>query len=144
MKCDDIEVYLSGYLDDELTQQQRQRVQVHVERCPRCAATFEELQEAQQATRQLELESPNEQEWQMVMSNIFEKRTQHLGWMILIVWSTVMVVYSMYHYAVTPTEPLLERVLVFGLLAGVGLLFISVLTRRLRESRNDRYKDVVK
>lgn len=144
MKCDDIEVFLSGYLDGELTQQERQRVRVHLESCPRCATTLEELREARDATGRLELDRPNDQEWQLMMSSILEKRTQHLGWLILIIWSIALTGYGLYELAMAPGEPLVEKVLVFGVLAGLALLFVSVLSRRIRESRTDRYKGVVK
>ena len=144
MKCDDIEVYLTGYLDGELTQQQRQRVRVHIETCPRCEATLEELREARDATGRLELERPSNQEWELIMSSILENRTQHLGWLILIIWAAALAAYGLYGLAVAPDEPLIGKVLVFGLLAGLALLFVSVLARRVREGRTDRYKEVVK
>ena len=41
--CGDIDELLSGHLDGELTQGARQRVDVHVDGCARCAARLEEL-----------------------------------------------------------------------------------------------------
>ena len=41
--CEDIETLLSGYLDGELTQSDRQRVEVLMEDCEDCAKTFEEM-----------------------------------------------------------------------------------------------------
>ena len=44
----------------------------------------------------------------------------------------------------SPSEPLFEKILVFGLFLGIALLFLSVLSERIRESRTDRYKGVQK
>ena len=41
--CEDTEALLSGYLDGELTQGDRQRVEVIMEDCQDCAQTFEDM-----------------------------------------------------------------------------------------------------
>ena len=49
MKCQEIEVYLSGYLDQELTQQQEQKVRLHLETCSHCPEVLNRLEEAKEA-----------------------------------------------------------------------------------------------
>ena len=41
--CHSVDELLSGYLDGELTQQERQRVEVHVGGCQHCLARLREL-----------------------------------------------------------------------------------------------------
>jgi anti-sigma factor RsiW len=144
MKCEEIEVYLSGYLDGELTQQDRQPVENHLRGCKACKVLLEELRQAKMATQGLEVERLDEQEWKIMEARVLERIGQGLGWSILIVWLAVTSVYTLYQYGTSPNEPLLEKILVFGLFLGFGLLFFSVLSRRLRERQTDRYKGVLK
>jgi len=77
-------------------------------------------------------------------NQIFAQLTRGFGWVILIVWSIVTVGYSIFQYAMSPGEPLFEKILVFGFFLGVALLFLSVLSERLRDAKSDRYKGVMK
>ena len=144
MRCEDIEVSISGYLDGELTQQESQRIEIHLQNCPECSKTFENLEKAQQAAKQLLIEQPSKEEWSAMENQIFAKVTRGFGWSILIVWSVVTVVYAAFQYAIAPNEPFIEKILVFGFFLGVALLFLSVLYERLREAKTDRYKGVFK
>jgi len=144
MKCEEIEIYLSGYLDGELTQQERQPVEIHIRSCEPCKQLLEELREAKQATHALDLEQLREEDWKLMEARIFEKVGQGLGWSILIVWLVVTTVYGLYQYGASPDEPIIEKMLVFSLFLAFGLLFLSVLSQRIRERRTDRYKGVFK
>ena len=144
MKCEDIEVQLSGYLDGELTQQEAQRVRVHLDDCPHCKATLEELQSAKSLTRGLELQEPSAKEWEKMETIVFERVGRGLGWIILVVWIAVTGIYGSYQYASSPDEPLFQKILVFGILLGLALVFLSILSQRIRESRTDRYRGVLK
>jgi len=142
MDCKETEVYLSGYLDNELTQQESQRVELHLETCLVCLQLLKELTTAQKATRSIELRQPGKQEWQKMENTILENISRGFGWLILVIWSATTVGYAFFQYAVTPTEPLFQKILVFGIFLGIALLFFSVLCQRIRESRTDRYKGV--
>lgn len=142
-KCDQIEVYLSGYLDDELTQQDRQRVSLHLSTCRHCKEVLQDLEGARQAAQQLQIEQPTRREWKEMEMQLFERTTRGLGWLIVIVWSVVTACYGIYQFAVSP-EGLFGKILVFSLFLGLGLVFFSILLQRIRESRTDRYKGVFK
>ena len=144
MKCKEIEVYLSGYLDGELTQQDRQPVENHLRSCEQCENLLKELREAKEAAQGLEMEPLGDKDWKMMEARIFERIGQGLGWSILLVWLTVTTGYSLYQFGTSPDEPFFEKILVFSLFLGFGLLFLSVLSQRLRENRTDRYKGVLK
>lgn len=144
MKCDEIEVYLSGFLDNELPQQQRQMVQAHLETCKRCRGELEQLREMQRRAGQIELSLPGKRDWERMEKRIFQSISRGLGWVILIVWSIVTFGYASFQFATAPGEPLFEKILVFGFFLGLGLLFLSVLSERMRESRTDRYKGVLR
>ena len=144
MQCDDIEVYLSGYIEQELPQQQDQKVRLHLQECERCQQLLGELRDLKRGTRELRFHEPSRKEWKQMEQKILQNISRGAGWLVLIVWSIVTAGYSLFQLATSPNEPIFEKILVFGLFLGLGLVFLSVLFERLRESRTDRYKGVQK
>ncbi len=144
MPEDEIEVLLSGYLDGELTQQQRQRVRVYLERDERYREILEELRRVKAQTEGLHFEEPSSREWKKVERNLVQDVSRGLGWAVLSVWALVLTSYGFWELATAPGEPLFRKLVVFGFFLGVALLFLSVLSERIRESRTDKYKGVYK
>lgn len=144
MKCAEIEESLTGYLDRELTQQETQRIDIHLAECPDCRAVLAELKRARELAGGLEIRQPSASEWKQMEEHVLERGTRKLGWIILVAWAAVTAVYALYQLAASPSEPLMVKLLVFAGLTGLTLLFVSVLLERLRESRTDRYRGVHK
>ncbi len=49
MGCERIEELLSPYLEDELTQEQKQTVETHIHTCPSCAELLSLMREAKES-----------------------------------------------------------------------------------------------
>ena len=140
----EIEVLLSGYLDGELTQQERQKVGVYLERDERYREILAELERVKTETERLHYEEPTSGDWKTIEKNLVQDVSRGLGWMILSIWAVAVTSYGLWELAAAPDEPLTSKLLVFGFFLGVALLFCSVLTQRIRESRTDKYKGVYK
>ncbi len=148
MSDKEIEVLLSGYLDGELTQQERQKVRVYLERDERYREILAELERVKTETQHLHYEEPSSGDWKMMEKKVLQDVSRGLGWMILSVWAVSVTSYGLWELATAPDEPLTDKLLVFGFFLAMALLFCSVLTQRMRESlfhfRTDKYKGVYK
>jgi len=142
MKCADIEVYLSGYLDGELPDAEKTRIESHLETCASCREVLKQLRKIRQETEAMNYVEPSTQEWRRIEKGIFATMSRGLGWIVLVVWSVVTSVYACFEYFSSPAEPLSQKILAFAFFLGLGLLFLSVLSERIRDSRTDRYKGV--
>ncbi len=140
----EIEVLLSGYLDGELTQQERQKVDVYLERDERYREILAELERVKAETEHLHYEEPSSGDWKTMEKSLVQDVSRGLGWVILSIWAVALTSYGLWELAAAPDEPLTGKLLVFGFFLGVALLFCSVLTQRMRESRRDKYKGVYK
>ena len=60
--CEDTEALLSGYLDGELTQSDRQRVEVIMEDCQDCAQTLEDMKKLRGEIGDIQYEHMTESE----------------------------------------------------------------------------------
>ncbi|MCU0303995.1 MAG: zf-HC2 domain-containing protein [Thermoanaerobaculales bacterium] len=134
---------LSGFLDGELTQAADQRVRLHLEDCAACRAVSDELLRLREATMTTRLDHPRDLEWDERPRGLLSGLSRGLGWLVLAFWAAATTGFALWQLATSP-EDLTAKLIVFGGLLGVGLVFVSVLVDRLRSARTDRYREVQK
>ena len=134
---------LSGYIDGELTQQERQRVRLHCDSCADCDSTLTDLRRLRQRIGEARLSDKDRDNWRESMDDTTVKATRGLGWLLLIGGALIGVGVGVYEFIITPsTLSFIEKLIVGGVYGGMLLIFISVLRQRLIERKSDRYKDV--
>ena len=137
------QILLSGYLDGELTQAGAQRVRIHLEDCAACRESYDELRTLREATMTTRLDEPRDVQWDERPTGLFSGLSRGVGWLVLIVWAVGTAGFGLWQLATGP-ENLAEKLMVFGGLFGVALLFGSILLDRLKTARTDRYREVQK
>ncbi len=134
---------LSGYIDGELTQQDRQRVQLHCQSCSKCQAGLEELSVLRERVGKSKLSDVSQGVWRETMEDTPVKAARGFGWLLFI--GGILIAVGMVVVEIISSESsmtLTERLIIGGIYGGLLLLFISVLRQRLIERKSDRYKDV--
>ena len=134
---------LSGYIDGELTQQDRQRVRVHCERCDECRALLDELTELRARIGNARLSDVDQDRWRETMDDTTVKATRGIGWLLLIGGALIGIGVGVIEILSSESSlSLIEKLIVGGIYGGLLLIFISVLRQRLIERKTDKYKDV--
>jgi predicted anti-sigma-YlaC factor YlaD len=134
---------LSGYLDGELTQADEQRVRLHLEDCPTCRTTFEELARLREVTMETRFEEPTDEQWRETPRGGVSRSLRGAGWGLLIVWLVTAAAFAAWELLTGP-ERLFEKLLAFGAISGFLLLLLSALLDRIHDAKGDRYKEVDK
>ncbi len=132
---------LSAYLDGELTQGEEQRVELHVEDCTHCKALLGELGRIREATMNTTFATPPDDQWDELPRTPASGIFRRLGWWLVVPWLVLVTAWGLWE-AWRGSVGVLERVLVFGGLGGMALLFLSVLLDRIRSAATDRYREV--
>ena len=146
MVCDDHKDQLMGYLDNELSDEQRRRFEEHLAGCTDCADELEEFKKLKAITDEVSLAEPEEKVWQDYWSGVYNRIERGIGWIMFSVAAVALAIYGGFK-AIEELikDPGIEITLKIGLLtliAGLAILFVSVLRERLYFWRRDRYKDV--
>lgn len=144
-QCTAIGELLSGYLDGELTQQQSQRVRIHIDTCAHCKRLHADLKSMKEQMRQLSYPISDEEMLDALEKDLVASGSASVGWTLLII-AAVIAVFSgttaLFLYFAAPGVPvyvkLFNGLLVFGSLA----LFVSVLRQRLMTYKKDKYRKV--
>ena len=134
--------FLSGYIDGELTQQERQRVDMHCDNCAECRVLRDELREIRQEVGDARLSEVGEDRWREMMDDTGVQATRGIGWLLLIGGLLLAAGIGIYEFVTDPSVELFTKLLVAAIYGGFAALFISVLRQRLIERKSDKYKDV--
>ncbi len=139
-----IERLLSAYLDDELTQAEAQRVEVHLEACEPCRTALRELREIQQLTAGIEFRRPPEAVLEAIERRLSVRAARWSGWALVMIGLAAWIAYGLIFALRHPRWPTIPELLAGLVLIGLALVFVSVLRQRLLERRHDRYRRVSK
>jgi len=138
-----VDELLSGFIDGELTQQERQRVQVHCQNCEACESSLQEVRAIREKMGRSQLSGLGLDVWRETMNDTAVKTTFGIGWFLLFGGAVLAGAVGVYEIFTGPSAlTLVEKLIVGGLYGGLLLLFLSVLRQRLIERKTDKYKDV--
>ena len=137
-----VEELLSGYVDNELTQQQRQRVEVHCADCSECRGTLDDLMALRKRVEQSGLSDTSADTWRENMSDDLVQTSRNIGWLLFIGGILLAVGVGVVTFLASSDVGTFEKVIVSAIYLGLGALFFSVLRQRLIERKTDKYEDV--
>ena len=137
------ETLISGHFDGELTQASEQKVRIHLEDCAHCRTVLGELRTLRETTMSTKFHTPADSQWDEGPQTGLSLAARGTGWIVAIVWAVFFTGYALWQFW-QGSANLFERILVFGGLSALTLLFTSVLLDRLRAARTDPYREVEK
>ena len=139
---DHVAELLSGYVDGELTQQERQRVDVHCADCEICKNDLLELKALRESIGRARLSDSNHDVWREIMNDTTVRTTRGIGWLLLTGGILIALGIGIVSFLFNSSTGLFEKLIVSAIYGGLALLFYSVLRQRLIERKTDKYKDV--
>ncbi len=142
--CEHIHVLISGYLDGELDEKQKEQVDVHVASCEGCRKEFDEMRLLVKASSQLRLQQPPDEAWDDFENNVYNRLERKTGWLVFILGAVALAVVGIYLFVTEDWGSAAIKLLVAAPVIGLVVVFISVLRERIRSSKTDRYSKEVK
>lgn len=146
MTCHNYKDLMMGYLDDELSAEQRQRFEQHIAGCAECAKELEEFKRLKAITDEVTLVEPEDRLWHDYWDSVYNRIERGLGWIVFSVAGILLIIYGGFklieELIKDPTVGLLLKAALLALIAGLAVMFVSVLRERLYFWRKDRYRDV--
>jgi anti-sigma factor RsiW len=133
---------LSGMVDGELTQQQRQRVTLHCQQCEACRNDLAELRVLRERIGKSRLSETGEDKWRETMNEPVVRHTRGIGWLLFIAGILAVAGVVLGAFIVDPTISFGMKLVLGAIYGGLALLLISALRQRLIERKTDKYKDV--
>ncbi len=142
MKCDEAKLKVQALVDNELSENEIAEVISHVQSCYRCRDDYVELLKLQRRMQGLLSHDP---EWfEKLNRKIGRRLASSVGQMLFIGSYVALIGYAFYSLFAGREISLFLKFAVGGILVGVFTLVGVTVADRVRESKDDRYKGVMK
>jgi predicted anti-sigma-YlaC factor YlaD len=146
MTCENYKNLLMGYLDEELSEAEKNRLEEHLKQCSSCTEELKEFRKLKQITDEVTLAEPEDKIWRAYWSNVYNRAERFLGWILFSVAAILLSIYGGFkaieQICQDPTVGILLKIGLLVLITGLAILLVSVLRERLYFYKKDRYKDV--
>ncbi len=133
MSCERFHLLMMGMIDHELEAKERSELEEHVRHCRDCEAELEGFKRLEKRMRELRIVEPTDLEWERFWRGLYNRLERRIAWGLLIAGGAVTAGFAAFELARSERHPILKLGLL-AMVAGAGLLFLSVLRARLRRS----------
>ncbi len=146
MTCHDYKDLMMGYLDNELSDEQRGQFEEHLAGCSECKDELKEFRKLKAITDEVTLVEPEDRIWQDYWDGIYNRIERSVGWIVFSVAAILLTIYGGFklieELIKDATIGMLLKAGLLALIVGLAILFVSVLRERIYFWQRDRYKDV--
>jgi predicted anti-sigma-YlaC factor YlaD len=143
VKCDEIKPLLMGYLDGELDDATRKRVEEHIAQCAHCAHELEDFDKLQEVMRTMKFKEPTDVELEVYWRNVYNRLERGIGWILFSLGAIIVLCYGGFKLVEeivrTPSLSIILKVGVVAFVFGLVILLVSVARERLQVCPKDKY-----
>ena len=140
--CTKYKHLMMGLIDNELTPEESADVNRHLIRCEICRKEFDALSRSHAKLDAFSFSGPEDGELDRIWKSPFSRFTRNTGlFMVIAAWVTLLL-YSLYEFINSGTEPFIPKIAVLGIILGFIILLYSALRDRIRTFKTDPYKEV--
>ncbi len=133
---------LSGFVDGELTQQQRQQVSLHCQSCEECSTNLADIRQLRERISTAKLSEIGADKWRENMNDSKTQTSRAIGWLVFIAGILLAAGVGLFWLIFNDEIEPVMKVISVAVYGGLAILLYSVLRQRLIESKTDNYKDV--
>ena len=143
MSCEDYRQWITGYVDDELSVADRQRLESHLRACDACRRELEELVAFKEHLTMIKFKEPSDAELERYWRSIYNRLERRVGWILFSLGAIVVTCWAAFkaieEMIQDPSVSLVLKVGVVALIVGGAVLFVSLVRERLTVRKTDKY-----
>ena len=147
MNCDDMKAMITAYVDGELGDEERRRLEEHLAGCESCRRELAETRALGEELSMIKFTEPSDEELAKYWSGFYNRLERGVGWVLFSVGAIVLLCYGAFKLVETvvrdPTLAWWVKGGVLALVFGLVILVVSLLRERLTVRKVDRYSKEV-
>jgi predicted anti-sigma-YlaC factor YlaD len=146
MNCDESRMFLSALVDNELDTEQKKLVTEHLVNCEDCRLEYARMLKLKEVTDDMKYLDLPDRLWAGYWNGIYNRIERGFGWILLSLGAIILVAFGAWRllneFFLDPRPPLLLKIGLGALIAGMIVLLISVIRERIFSRAHDRYEEV--
>ena len=135
---------LMAYVDDEMSPQERTEFEKRLADDPELAAESAGFQCLADITKSMTLAEPTDHEMRRFWENFYNRSEWQIGWLLLVAGLSVLAGFGVYELWFAAGIHWVVKAASFCALCGGGILFGNTLRLKMRTTRFDRYRGVMR
>jgi predicted anti-sigma-YlaC factor YlaD len=144
MECQDAKFKVQALIDNELPESEIDQVVDHIQSCYRCRGDYISLLKLQRKMKGLQHPEPPKEWFEGLKKKPARKFSSFLGQVLFIGSYIILIAYALYTLFTVSGEGLFIKLVIGGIVLGVLFLLGVTVADRVRESKTDKYKEVMK
>ncbi len=144
----DVRELLAGYVDGELSEEERQAFEDELARNPELQAELKEFRKLKEVTGMVKYADLPDEVWEHYWESIYRKLERGIGWILFSIGAIALLLFGLleglWQLYANPEVPLIVKGGVTLLGAGGVFLLVSYGRERFFAYNRDRYKEVMK
>jgi len=144
MECKDAKLKVQALIDNELPEEEIDLVVDHMQSCYRCREDYVSLLKLQRKMKGLQYPEPSKQWFEELAKKRGRKLTSAFGLALFIGSYIVLLGYALFSLFTDSGEGLFIKIVIGSIVLGALALLGVAISDRLRESKTDKYKEVMK
>ena len=141
-------IMLSGYIDGELTSNEKQEFESYLKRDPELQKELDTFRKLQEVTGAMKYADVPEIVWENYWASLYRKFERGFGWIFFSIGAIIILAFGCYHigadFFLKPGPPILLKIGVGTGLLGLIVLLVSIVRERLFARSHDRYDEVTR
>ena len=137
---------LAGYVDGELTDEQREAFERELAANPDLRAELEQFRKLKEVTGMVKYADLPEEVWDNYWQSLYRKTERGFGWILLSLGAIILACFGLYHafynLYIDSAVPLWVKIGVTALSVGAVILLVSFCRERLFAYNRERYREV--
>ncbi len=144
MECEEARHKMGALLETQLDENEIEPLIVHMESCYRCRDAYVELLKIRKSKQGQPAERTSREWFDGLERKPIRKVTGIAGRVFFIGSYVILIGYTLYQLFADANEKIALRIIIGGIVAGFLTLLGVTIADRIRESRHDKYKGVMK
>jgi hypothetical protein len=139
---------LAGYIDGELSAEEKALFEQELENNPSLKKELEEFKQLKDLTNSMQYDDLPDEVWESYWQSLYKKLERSTGWILFSVSTILLLFYGAFNLLkemyINPDISLFIKIAVTSLVAGLIILLVSYIRERLFAYKRERYTEVMK
>lgn len=140
-------ILMMKYLEGEITKNEKYEFEEHIKTCKKCQEEIEEFRNLKEVMKDMRYKKPSDDIWKTYWTRVYNRIERGLGWIFTSISAIILISYGGFKVVESlikdPGVALIAKIGILAGIAGLAILFVSVLRERIFISKTDKYSKEV-